>query len=120
VMLPKRSDSALVSAAARSYYDELLVAGVRIFEYQQNMLHAKAMLVDQHHVLIGSANFDYRSFRVNFELSVLVADAGLAADMEAAWHDYSTRAVEITLDDPPASRLRQMGDAMARLVSPLL
>ena len=120
VMLPKRSDSALVSAAARSYYNELLVAGVRIFEYQHNMLHAKAMLVDQHHVLIGSANFDYRSFRVNFELSVLVDDAGLASDMEAAWHDYTTRAVEILVDDPPAPRLRRMGDAMARLVSPLL
>ena len=68
---------------------------MRIFEYQHNMLHAKAMLVDQHHVLIGSANFDYRSFRVNFELSVLVDDAGLAYDKGAAWHDYTTSAVEI-------------------------
>ena len=119
VMLPRRADSRLVSAAARSYYDELLAAGVRIFEYQPNLLHAKAMLVDARHVLIGSANFDYRSFRVNFELSVLVADTALADAMEAAWHDYATRAVEI---DPttPEGRLRRLGDAAARLLSPLL
>lgn len=120
VMLPRRSDSALVSAAARSYYDELLTAGVRIFEYQHNMLHAKAMLVDRRHVLIGSANFDYRSFRVNFELSVLVDDPALANALEAAWQDYTTRAVEICADDPPAPRLRRLGDAIVRLVSPLL
>lgn len=120
VMVPRRSDSLWVSAAARSYYDELLVAGVRVFEYQHNMLHAKAILVDQRQVMIGSGNFDYRSFRVNFELSVLVDDAALAAAMEAAWYDYASRAVEVRGDDPPASRLRRLGDAVARLLSPLL
>lgn len=119
VMLPRRADSRLVSAAARSYYDELLAAGVRIFEYQPNLLHAKAMLVDRRHVLIGSANFDHRSFRLNFELTMLVADAELADAMDATWHDYTTRAVEI-LSDTPASRLRRLGDAVARLLSPLL
>ncbi len=119
VMLPRQADSRLVSAAARSYYDELLAAGVRIFEYQPNLLHAKAMLVDRRHLLIGSANFDHRSFRLNFELSMLVADAGLADAMETAWHDYTERALEI-LADASVSRLRRLGDAVARLLSPLL
>lgn len=119
VMLPRRSDSLLVSAAARSYYSELLATGVRIFEYQPNLLHAKAMLVDQQHVLIGSANFDTRSFRLNFELSVLVADTGLVDAVEAAWHDFTSRAVEI-FSDTPASWLRRLGDAAARPLSPLL
>ncbi|MCX7564312.1 cardiolipin synthase [Xanthomonadaceae bacterium XH05] len=119
VMLPRRADSLLVTAAARSYYDELLAAGVRIFEYQPNLLHTKAMLVDRRHVLIGSANFDHRSFRLNFELSILVADETLADAMEETWNDYATRALEI-LPDAPASRFRRMGDATARLLSPLL
>lgn len=119
VMLPRRADSLLVSAAARSYYDEFLAAGVRIFEYWPNLLHAKATLVDRHHVLIGSGNFDTRSFRLNFELSVLVADADLAAAMEVAWHDYATRTMEIQ----PGTRgswLRRLGEAAARPLSPLL
>jgi len=119
VLLPRRADSRLVSAAARSYYDELLATGVRIFEYQPNVLHAKAMLVDQDHVLIGSGNFDTRSFRLNFELSVLVASAELAADMEAAWNDYVAMAIEI-LPGRRGSFLRRLGEAAARPLSPLL
>lgn len=119
LMLPRRADSRLVSAAARSYYDELLGAGVRIFEYQPNLLHAKTLLIDRHHVMIGSANFDNRSFRVNFELSTLVSDAQLALAMEAAWNDYATRCVEVRANQP-VSRWRHLGDATARLFSPLL
>ncbi len=119
LMLPRRADSRLVSAAARSYYDELLAAGVRIFEYQPNVLHAKTMLIDRRHLLIGSANFDYRSFRVNFELSALVSDAALAQAMEAAWNDFATRCGEIRADREQP-RWRRLGDATARLFSPLL
>lgn len=119
VMLPRRADSLLVSAAARSYYDEFLAAGVRIFEYLPNLLHAKATLVDNHHVLIGSGNFDTRSFRLNFELSVLVADVDLAAELDAVWHDYATRTIEI-LPGQRGSWLQRLGDAAARPLSPLL
>ncbi len=119
VMLPRHSDSILVSAAARSYYDELLAAGVRIFEYQPRLLHAKATLVDQNHVMIGSGNFDTRSFRLNFELSMLIADADLAADMEVAWHDYVSRAIEVE-PGKRGSLLRRLGEAAARPLSPLL
>lgn len=119
LMLPRRADSRLVSAAARSYYDELLDAGVRIFEYQPNLLHAKTLLVDRRHLLIGSANFDYRSFRVNFELSTLVSDPELAQAMEAAWNDYATRCVEIHAHRH-YPHWRRLGDATARLFSPLL
>ena len=119
VMLPQRADSYLVSAAARSYYDELLRAGVRIFEYQHSLLHAKAMLVDADHVLIGSGNFDTRSFRLNFELSTVVADPALALAMASAWNDYLGNAVEV-LPGKRGSFLRRLGDAAARPLSPLL
>lgn len=119
LMLPQRADSRLVSAAARSYYDEMLAAGVRIFEYQDRLLHAKAMLLDRDHVLIGSNNFDNRSFRLNFELSVLVSDPALARALEMTWIDYAGRACEVRAERAQ-SRIGRLGDAIARLFSPLL
>src|SRR5690606_25837749 len=62
-----------------SYFGPLLVAGVKIYEYGPRMLHTKALLVDDSTVLVGSANFDHRSFRLNFEVSVLFEDAAIGA-----------------------------------------
>ena len=120
VLLPARSDSILVSAAARSYYDELLAAGVRVFEYQPRMLHSKALLVDDDTCIIGSANFDHRSFRLNFELSVLLHDPGLAGELQAEIESSLGHCREVRGDDPPGPFRRRLGDACARLLSPLL
>lgn len=119
LLVPRQPDSRLVAAAARSYYDTLLAAGVRIFEYQPSMLHAKAMLADDDLCLVGSANFDPRSFRLNFELSVLFhgrpACRALADIFDALLADtreiHAPRRVR-----PPAA----VAEAFARLVSPLL
>jgi cardiolipin synthase A/B len=119
VMVPKASDSRIVSAAARSYFEELLAAGVRVFEYQPRMLHSKSMLVDDDVVMIGSANFDNRSFRLNFELSLLLRDAALAAELEAVWRTDEREAREVG----PRRHLglaQRLLEASARLLSPLL
>src|SRR3546814_8748156 len=63
LMVPARSDSLLVTLAARSYFDDLLAAGVKVYQYGPRLLHTKALLVDDEFALIGSANFDNRSFR---------------------------------------------------------
>ena len=68
LLVPRRSDSLIVSAAARSYYDELIAAGVKIWEYKARMLHSKTLVVDDNCAMIGTANFDNRSFRLNFEV----------------------------------------------------
>src|SRR5690606_7135550 len=83
LMVPRESDSKLVTLAARSYFGALLLAGVKIYEYGPRMLHSKSLLVDDELVLVGSANFDHRSFRLNFEVSVLFDDRELAARMAA-------------------------------------
>ena len=120
LLVPERGDSRIVSAAARSYFDELLGAGVRVFEYLPRMLHSKALLVDADIVLIGSANFDNRSFRLNFELSVLLRDPGLAAEMESVYLTDLRQAREVTRDRKRPPLLRQLAEGSARLLSPLL
>lgn len=118
VLVPAMSDSRLVSAAARSYFDELLAAGVRVFEYPR-MLHTKALLVDDETCVLGSSNFDNRSFRLNFELCVLFEDAGVAADLEAQLVRDLSRSREVTTARKPGF-LQRLGEASARLLSPLL
>ena len=77
VVFPARNDSLIVAAASRSYYDELLGAGVRIFEYDAGLLHAKTVTMDGEITLVGSANIDRRSFDLNFENNILIFDAGV-------------------------------------------
>ncbi|MGG5821435.1 cardiolipin synthase [Falsiroseomonas sp. HW251] len=75
VVFPARNDNPAVAAASRSYYAELLDAGVRIFEFRPGLLHAKTVCVDGEAALIGSANMDRRSFDLNYENNLLLADA---------------------------------------------
>ena len=119
VLVPRISDSRIVSAAGRSYYDELVGAGVRVFEYQPRMLHSKALLVDGETVLIGSANFDNRSFRLNFELSLLLRDSFLASALEAVFLTDLEQAVEFDAKKRLSLPAR-LAEASARLLSPLL
>ena len=118
LLVPAMSDSRLVSAAARSYYDELLAAGVHVHEFPA-MLHAKALLVDEETCVMGSSNFDNRSFRLNFELCILFEDAGVAGALEAVLardFGYSRRVAP----GRPLAFLSRLSEALARLLSPLL
>lgn len=120
VLVPKRSDSRLVNAAARSYYDELVSAGVSIHEYGPPMLHAKRLIVDERVAVVGSANFDNRSLTLNFEAMAVIHDAGLATQLArgfAADLHHTSRYVKPGRRAPLGQRLVE---AAARLLSPLL
>jgi cardiolipin synthase len=119
LLVPRRSDSLIVSAAARSYYDELIAAGVKIWEYKARMLHSKTLVVDDHCAMIGTANFDNRSFRLNFEVCAVIYGPALAKPLGAQFETdlHSAAAVRAQQDQAFAHRL---GDATARLFSPLL
>ena len=71
IVLPRHPDSFYIGHVARSFYEDLLTAGVRIYEYLPGMLHTKAVVVDDDWSMIGSANLDVRSLKLNFELNVL-------------------------------------------------
>jgi cardiolipin synthase len=88
IVFPARNDSWIVAGASRSYYVDLLAAGVRIYEYVGGLLHTKSMTVDGEITLIGSANMDRRSFDLNYENNILLHDAPLTAAMRARQMQY--------------------------------
>lgn len=83
-------DASLVRRASRARWGPLLASGVEIYEYQPTMFHAKAMIIDNRWVSIGSANLDNRSFRLNDEANLNVLDRGLAAEQVGEFEDDVT------------------------------
>ena len=90
-------DVPIVREAGRLAYDLLLRRGIRIFEYEPTMMHAKTMVVDGIWSTIGSSNFDDRSFRLNDEVNVNVYDEGIAKEMEAMFMEDLAHSTEISL-----------------------
>ena len=119
LMVPKTCDSRLVTAAARSYFDELIRSGAKLWEYQGRMLHSKTIVVDHHYSLIGTANFDSRSFRLNFEVCVAAYGPKLAEMLTKQFERdlYSARQVPLNRE---IAFPQKMFEATARLFSPLL
>ena len=121
LLIPKCSDSKLVDLAARSYVPELLDAGVRVFEYLPRFIHAKTIVVDEEVALVGSANLDNRSFRLNFEVAMLLYGAGPNALLATAFERDAAQARELTRTEfARAKFFTRLGQAGARLLSPFL
>lgn len=81
---------------SRSYYWELLEAGVKIYEYKPGLLHAKTLTVDGEISLIGSTNLDLRSFDLNYENNVIFSDKALSADIIERQYQYLADSEEVT------------------------
>ena len=81
IIFPEVNDSWIVGAASRSYYSDLLAAGVQIFEFTGGLLHTKSLTIDGEISLIGSANMDRRSFDLNYENNILFYDMSLTSDI---------------------------------------
>jgi cardiolipin synthase len=88
IIFPANNDSWIVGAASRSYYNDLLEAGVKIFEYVGGLLHTKSLTIDGDLTLIGSANMDRRSFELNYENNILFYNQSLTADMIERQESY--------------------------------
>jgi cardiolipin synthase len=98
IIFPARNDSWIVGAASHSYYADLLVAGVRIFEYEGGLLHTKSLTIDGEVTLIGSANMDRRSFELNYENNILFYDQALTGDMRQRQESYLASSSPVTID----------------------
>jgi cardiolipin synthase len=120
LLVPKMSDSQLVTWCVRSFYDDLLAAGVKVYEYGPRMLHSKTLLVDDALAIIGSANFDNRSFRLNFESSLLFEDAHVASALSQLIEREFASAPRVRTDRPRPLFSARLPEALARLLAPLL
>ena len=98
IIFPARNDSWVVGSASRSYYADLLAAGVRIFEYEGGLLHTKSLTVDGEVTLIGSANMDRRSFELNYENNILFYDQSLTNDMRQRQDSYIASSSPVTIE----------------------
>lgn len=96
IMIPCKPDHAFVFWASQSFCADLLPAGVRSYKYNNGFIHAKTMVVDGKVSSVGSANFDVRSFRLNFETNVLVYDETIGAQMKEAFLSDLALCTEIT------------------------
>lgn len=121
LLLPGRSDVPLLRHAGHGYYEDLLRRGVRVFEYQPHVLHAKTLVADGYVSLIGSSNLDARSFRFNAECNVLVLDEATGLRMTAAFERDLAQSEEVRLPEwRRRAALHRWADAGARLLSPVL
>jgi cardiolipin synthase len=121
ILTPKRPDKKIVFYASRSYFPELMGAGVKIYEYEKGFLHSKIIIVDHEIASIGTANMDMRSFHLNFEVNAFLYKTGstqklvyaFLEDFEDANHLESKQFAQ----RPLAIRLIE---SACRLLSPLL
>ncbi len=121
LMLPEVADNPLMRPANRAYYEEVLQAGVRIFLRQGEFIHAKTFVCDDYLSSIGSANLDFRSFAINYEVNACIYDEE-AAIMNKGIFQYDLRQChELTLQEwsarPWYSRILE---SFIRLFAPLL
>lgn len=107
IVFPARNDSWIVGAASRSYYGDLLEAGVRIQEYVGGLLHTKSLTLDGEVTLIGSANADRRSFELNYENNILLVDRAVTDQMRARQDSYIAASREVSLEEVRAWSLSQ-------------
>ncbi len=115
-MLPSATDSALVLNASHSFYDELLSGGIKIYERQNALLHAKTALIDGVWSTVGSTNLDWRSFLHNQELTAVVLGTDFGQQMRVAFDQDLAASREVRLADwRNRSPVQRVKEAFGRL-----
>ncbi|HAO09092.1 MAG TPA: cardiolipin synthase [Chryseobacterium sp.] len=121
LLVPQKGDSKLVDIAARSYYEELLDAGVKIYLYQKGFVHSKTFVSDRKLASVGTANLDARSFDLNFEVSAFVYNKKLANQLADEFYKDLKDSVEIIyVDWLGRGKFKQFSERIIRLFSSLL
>lgn len=121
ILMPRKSDNVLFKLVPYAYLSDLERAGVKVFLYEECFMHQKVLLVDDDYGAVGTANFDNRSFRLNFEVTCLVNDAGFCAEVETMLlrdFEHSTQLTEKVLAD--RSFWFRLQTQLTRLLSPVL
>jgi cardiolipin synthase len=121
ILFPARNDDLAVGAASRSHYEGLLDAGVRVFEFQPGLLHAKTLTMDGEMALIGSANMDRRSFDLNYENNILLADAAATTALRARQEEFLGQSRQISAAEVAAwGPVRRLVNNALAIMGPVL
>lgn len=121
LMVSARSDTRYVDPAARSYYEDLLAAGMRIYEHPAKFIHAKTMVADDYISMIGSTNMDFRSFEASFEMNCYLYDPDLAARNKAIFLQDMAECREVLFDEWERRPARKrFVESFMRLFAPLM
>lgn len=121
LLVPGVSDSKFVNAASRSYYEELLACGVKIYLYERGFIHAKTIVADDNLAIVSTANVDFRSFDFNFEIGAVVYGERVCRELTETFLQDIEHSETLSLNSWRArNTFDQLADKAARLLSPLL
>jgi cardiolipin synthase len=120
IVIPSKTDAHVVLWAGRSFYQELIRAGVRIYEFDHGFLHSKTISIDDRWSMVGSANMDVRSFLLNFETTALIFDEKIAAALREDFTRDRDGSRRIPALEGPGPLVTSVLEGAARLFSPLL
>ncbi len=121
IIVPSFPDHKIVFYGSRSYFDELLEAKIKIYEYQKGFIHSKTLIVDDKFVSIGSANMDIRSFEENFEINSLIYDETFAKKIHHQFELDFLDSKKISIEEISKKNIFvKSSESISRLVSPLL
>ncbi len=121
LIVPKLNDSTLVAWSSRSFYADLMNAGVNIAEFHGGLLHTKSLLIDKRVAIFGSVNFDQRSLRLNFEISLIVYNDEFCAKLETLIDSYLAQSDMVNpVSWAKRPHWRVLLENAAHLASPLL
>lgn len=121
VMMPEKTDSVLLGYGSRSYIDDCLKAGIKIYFYQPGMLHSKTMTVDDDFATTGSVNFDFRSFENNFECNLMIYSPEVNRRMRDIFFDDLRDCRKVTRSEWSHRSYHERAiEAIVRLFAPIL
>jgi len=121
LIVPRKNDSKLAQYAGRSFYHELLTAGVKIMRFNSGLLHSKTVIIDDHLVLMGSVNLDMRSIWLNFEATLMIDDENFCDAMLEIVNEYKSQSQQLHLHQwKNRNYLQRILENLAQLTSPLL
>ena len=121
LLLPKKSDSWISGSASNSYLNELLEAGVKVYLYEKGFIHAKTFVMDDEVCSIGTANMDFRSYEINFEVTAFVYDKPTCMQLKEQFEEDLKSASVMNLEKwESRSIFYKFLESIARLLAPLL
>lgn len=99
IIIPQKNDSIMVNWASRAFFSDLLDSGVKLYQFENNLLHTKSVLIDKQLSLVGTVNLDMRSLWLNFEVTAVIDDTEFAEKLDNLLQSYFNQSIEIAASD---------------------